>query len=87
MATISITTSAEQDAAAVRYVAEVNASNGPGVAPLTPAQWARSLVLDQLDLLVAKYADRDRLTKAALYQRASTEDRAAIDAILVKYQL
>lgn len=87
MATISIITTPEQDAAAQRYVAEMNAAhNTPGYVPLTPVQWAKSLILDQLAMLIARYADQDRLTKAQLYAKATDTDKATIDAILVKYQ-
>lgn len=86
MANLSIATTAAQDAAAQRYVTELNASlKAPGYVPVTALQWVTSLVLDQLNVLVARYADQDRQTKAQLYAKASPADQAAIDAVLAKY--
>jgi hypothetical protein len=87
MATITVTTTAAQDAAATRYVNELNASrNAPGYTPVTTLQWAKAWLLDKLDQLVAQYAEADRITKAEAYAKATDADKAAVDAILVKYQ-
>lgn len=87
MATITITTTAAQDAAATRYVQEINASrNVPGYVPVTVLQWAKAWLTDKLDQLVAQYAERDRITKAEAYAKATDADKAAVDLILAKYQ-
>jgi hypothetical protein len=87
MATITITTTAAQDAAASRYVSEYNAARTvPGYVPVTVLQWAKAWLTDKLDQLVAQYAEKDRLTKAQLYALASDADKATIDGVLAKYQ-
>jgi hypothetical protein len=88
MATITITTTAAQDAAAQRYVNEFNAARAvPGYVPVTVLQWAKAWLTDKLDQLVAQYAERDRITKAeAVRAKPRTPTRPPWTAILAKYQ-
>lgn len=83
MATISVTTTATQDAAVKRYVNDLNAT-ALGT-PLTPVTWFLQWVNDNLNVIVAQYATTDMETKATLYQKASDADKATIDTILAKY--
>lgn len=86
MATFNVTTTPAQDAAAQRFVNQLNASNPAPVPLWTPLSWARSIILARLDQLVLRYQSDDNVSKATLYQRATPEDQASIDAILAKYQ-
>ena len=86
MATFSITTTAAQDAAAIRYVAQLNATIPAPSPPITAVGWARGYVLDKLNALVNYYLNVDNVGKAELYQRASDADKATIDAILATYR-
>jgi hypothetical protein len=83
MATFSITTSADQDAAAKYACDEYNAAAKD---TLTPVQYAKQRIDQWLNGLVERWQTETRTTKAEAYQKATPSDQAAVDAILAKYQ-
>lgn len=89
MAQVTVTTTAVQDAAAQRYVAEYNARQremNPAWVDITAVQWFRQFVDERLNKLAADYSRDDTTTKIEAYRLASTDDKATIDGILAKYQ-
>jgi hypothetical protein len=85
LATFSVTTTADQDAAVKRIVDAQNAQQPNN--PLTPLQYVRDLLAHWLDARVAEMKSDDQLTKAQLYAKATDTDKATIDSILAKYQV
>jgi hypothetical protein len=83
VATISITTSADQDAAVKAEADKYNTSSGE---TLTAVQYAKQRIDQFLNGLVQKYQADMRTTKAQAYLAASDTDKAAVDSILAKYQ-
>jgi hypothetical protein len=91
MATFSITTTPEEDAAAQRYMPEYNAQQktlDPTWVNVTALQWAKSLVLDRVRDLVRRYTNEDKITKVEAYKLIpeGSPDKIAVDTILAKYQ-
>jgi hypothetical protein len=84
MATVTLTTTADQDAAVQYYADQYNARMSPPV-PLTPRDFAMMRIQELLDGLVARATDERRINKGTLYNRATSADQATIDAILQKY--
>jgi hypothetical protein len=83
MATFSITTEPRHDDATQALTARHNAMTGES---LTPLEYARLRILELFDRWADRYEEDMRTTKATLYQRATPEDQASIDAILDKYR-
>jgi hypothetical protein len=90
MASITFTSTAAQDEALIAYVAIYNRDKritDPAWVDLTPVQFVKQIVLgDKLDNILREYQSATSVTKAAAYKAASTADKAAVDAILAKYQ-
>lgn len=90
MANIAVVTTAEQDLAVQRAAAEFNKDQrmaNPAWVDLTPVAYFKlTFVQNPLDGLVAKYGDKDRVTKLEAYQKTTVQEKATIDAILAKYQ-
>ena len=82
MATLSITTTTDQDAA-VKYACDKYNTSAKDT--LTTAQYARQRIDQFLNGLVEQWRRDTRVSKAEAYQRATVEDQAAIDTILAKY--
>lgn len=82
MATVTITTTPRQDAAAKRMADTFNAGAGTS---LTTAQFAQQEIQALINRWVDKTEADQRITKAAAYQIATPDDQATIDAILAKY--
>lgn len=90
MANINIVTTAEQDAAVQRAATEYNRDQrmaNPQWVDLGPVAYFKKFFVEgPLDALVARFGDRDRVTKIEAYQKATPEDKTAVDTILAKYQ-
>lgn len=84
MATFTFTTTPKQDAA-VQYVTQQFNERLHPPTPLTAMQFAQRAIEELLDGWVTRAESEQGQTKAELYQRATPEDRATIDAILAKY--
>jgi hypothetical protein len=85
MAQITITTTSEQDAA-IQYATAVYNSQAPEAERETPLQFFMRHVRHKLSFWVQQWQDATKLSRGELYQRATAEDQATIDAILQKYQ-
>lgn len=83
MATLSLTTTAAQDAAAQRETAAYN-RGAAADAQMTVTAYTKLRIQTLLNEWVDRYATSDRMTKAEQYAKASDADKAAIDVILAK---
>jgi len=85
---ITINLNDEREAALVRMTNEANAERAwdASYTPLTPAQFLRRKVRDDLDHAASQYADRDRLSLREAYKQATPQEQAQIDAILNRYR-
>ena len=54
-------------------------------APLSPQQYLKNTIDSILAGWVGSLDESERLTKAELYQKASPEDKLAVDTLLEKY--
>lgn len=84
MASFTITTTADQDAAIKFATDQYNADTGQP--PLTPAQYAKVRFDHLLNSLVERWKTLTQTSKAQAYAKASASDQAQVDAILAKYQ-
>jgi hypothetical protein len=84
VATFSVTTTAEQDAAAKYEADRYNATSG--AVPLTTLQYAKVRIDQLFNGMVDRWRESTRVTKAEAYAKATPEDQAAVDLILAKYQ-
>ena len=65
--------------------AEANAM--PGVTqPMTPAQFLRREVRERLRVGAARRADQERVRMRDIYRMATPDDKAVMDALIVKYR-
>ena len=85
MATITINTTDAEDAAITYATAVFNADHDTDHQE-TPLQFFRRHIRAKLDFWLQQAAADARVNRGELYQRADDADRAAIDAILAKYQ-
>ena len=53
---------------------------------LSPSQFLRKQVREQLDLAIQQRADTEKLGLRAAYKQATPEEQATIDSILEKYR-
>jgi hypothetical protein len=86
MASITLTTTAEEDTAIQFVVAQFNANRQPPLEPLTARDFIEDIWRHNLDSWVTRYRQSGGETRRQLYEKATTTDRAAIDAILDKYR-
>jgi hypothetical protein len=85
MATLTITTTAEQDSAVQWLTDRYNNQNHPPT-PVLPKDFALKNIMEMINGWVARVAGEKQLTKGELYQKATPTDQATIDTILAKYQ-
>lgn len=84
---LPLTVSDVLDPTLVRLTDEFNAARArTGDPALTPEQYAQHRHDEWLDREAREYADREAARTSTLYQRASLEDRAAVDLVLAKYR-
>jgi hypothetical protein len=81
---ITINLNDELEAELVKLTRESNEAN-PGGNPLTPSQFFRRDAKDRLQLSAQQRADAERIRFRAIYNAASVEDKAIMDALAVKY--
>lgn len=84
--TITLETTPAEDAAIRFLVTRHNASLPPPRVPDDPESFVRRHVRQLLDRWLTEHHDARNSQRGALYERASTEDRAAVDAILAHYE-
>jgi hypothetical protein len=80
---ITINLNDELEAELVKQTSEANAA--PGAPQLTPSQFLRRDVRDRLQLDAQRRADAERVRFRAIYNVATAEDKATMDALAVKY--
>ncbi len=93
MATFSVTTTTDQDAAVQYAVTKYNATSN--ATPLTALQYAKLLITHLFEGITARYQEDTRTSKAEAYQKIQTKadagdavaitDKTTIDTILTKY--
>jgi hypothetical protein len=82
---IDITTTLDDELEA-ELVKETNENNSmPGTPQLTPAQFFRREARERLRFHADQRADAERTRFRAIYNAATAEDKAAMDAIAAKY--
>jgi len=83
---ITINLDDAREAELVKLTAEANAVVVDPSERVTSAQFLRREVRARLDLSAAQRDDSERLRLRQLYNSATPEEQASIDAILLKYR-
>jgi hypothetical protein len=85
MASITITTTAEEDQA-IKAATDLSNTQRAPLPAETAVQFFRRHVAHKIAAWVKEFKQSTELTRGELFKRASTADQASIDAILAQYQ-